>query len=113
MNCSKQQFSSMACVLRHEREAHGLHGHGDRPFPCRYVGCERSQLRNGFPRKYNLYDHMRRVHGWKEDEAAPELESGNFPASSLKKSAPRKRKASAGSAQSEPPVRKMKGELAV
>lgn len=39
-----------------------MHGHGDKPFSCPYEGCERSEPGNGFPRKWNLADHMRRVH---------------------------------------------------
>ena len=44
-----------------------MHGHGDRPHLCYYPGCERGILGNGFPRRYNLFDHMRRVHDHKED----------------------------------------------
>lgn len=62
------QFSSTAVLLRHEREAHGMHGHGDRPHLCLYPGCERSIPGNGFPRRYNLFDHMRRVHDHQEDK---------------------------------------------
>ena len=39
-----------------------MHGHGDRPYLCQYEGCDRSQPRNGFPRHWNLNDHMKRVH---------------------------------------------------
>ncbi|KAH6606777.1 hypothetical protein Trco_005930 [Trichoderma cornu-damae] len=60
--CEGARFSSTACLLRHEREAHGLHGHGDKPFLCMYEGCERSILGSGFPRQWNLRDHMKRVH---------------------------------------------------
>ncbi|KAF4121160.1 ZnF C2H2, partial [Geosmithia morbida] len=60
--CEGAQFSSTACLLRHEREAHGLHGHGDKPFLCHYEGCERGVPGNGFPRQWNLKDHMKRVH---------------------------------------------------
>jgi hypothetical protein len=28
-----------------------------------YDGCDRSVPGNGFPRKFNYFDHMRRVHG--------------------------------------------------
>lgn len=66
--CAGQEFSSTACLLRHEREAHGLHGHGAKPHLCRYADCDRSNAGNGFPRHYNLLDHMRRVHGHKEED---------------------------------------------
>ncbi|RDA92845.1 hypothetical protein CP533_2882 [Ophiocordyceps camponoti-saundersi (nom. inval.)] len=61
-SCEGARFSSTACLLRHEREAHGLHGHGDKPFLCVYEGCERAVTGNGFPRQWNLRDHMKRVH---------------------------------------------------
>ncbi len=39
-----------------------MHGHGDKPFLCTYEGCERGVAGNGFPRHWNLRDHMKRVH---------------------------------------------------
>jgi hypothetical protein len=60
--CETLNFSSTACLLRHEREAHAMHGHGDKPFLCTYEGCERGVPGNGFPRHWNLRDHMKRVH---------------------------------------------------
>ncbi|KAL5888557.1 hypothetical protein ACKVWC_003819 [Pyricularia oryzae] len=60
--CENLQFSSTACLLRHEREAHGMHGHGAKPYLCTYEGCDRAQPGNGFPRHWNLKDHMKRVH---------------------------------------------------
>jgi hypothetical protein len=39
-----------------------MHGHGDKPFLCNHEGCERAVPGNGFPRQWNLKDHMRRVH---------------------------------------------------
>ncbi|KAF3770183.1 hypothetical protein M406DRAFT_335903 [Cryphonectria parasitica EP155] len=61
-SCKELPFSSTACLLRHEREAHGMHGHGTKPYPCTFSGCDRAQPGNGFPRKWNLHDHMQRVH---------------------------------------------------
>ncbi|OAR02291.1 hypothetical protein LLEC1_03645 [Akanthomyces lecanii] len=61
-SCEDARFSSTACRLRHEREAHGLHGHGNKPFLCTYAGCERAEEGHGFPRQWNLRDHMKRVH---------------------------------------------------
>ncbi|KAL4900820.1 hypothetical protein BDW74DRAFT_182405 [Aspergillus multicolor] len=61
-------FSSNACLFRHEREAHGLHGHGDNPHLCLFEGCDRSIPGYGFPRRWNLYDHMRRVHDYASSE---------------------------------------------
>ncbi|OJJ44365.1 hypothetical protein ASPZODRAFT_71752 [Penicilliopsis zonata CBS 506.65] len=62
------QFSSNACLFRHEREAHGFHGHGDNPHLCLFPGCERAVPGYGFPRRWNLYDHMRRVHDYASSE---------------------------------------------
>ncbi|KAM3467677.1 hypothetical protein MY5147_008697 [Beauveria neobassiana] len=36
--CEDARFSSNACLLRHEREAHGCYGHGQKPFFCSYEG---------------------------------------------------------------------------
>ncbi|UPL00388.1 hypothetical protein LCI18_011322 [Fusarium solani-melongenae] len=60
--CQSTSFSSTACLFRHEREAHALHGYGDKPFICPQEGCERATPGNGFPRRWNLVDHMRRRH---------------------------------------------------
>ncbi|KAI0128950.1 C2H2 transcription factor [Xylariales sp. AK1849] len=61
-SCENARFSSTACLLRHEREAHAMHGHGDKPYLCTYEGCDRAIPGCGFPRNWNLRDHMRRVH---------------------------------------------------
>jgi len=60
--CQNLRFSSSACLLRYEREAHTMYGHGDKPHLYTHEGCERSILRNGFPRHWNLRDYMKRVH---------------------------------------------------
>lgn len=39
-----------------------MHGHGDKPYLCSYEGCDRAVPGCGFPRNWNLRDHMRRVH---------------------------------------------------
>ena len=107
--CAKQEFSSTACLLRHEREAHGMHGHGDRPHLCFYAGCERGFAGNGFPRRYNLYDHMKRVHDHKEDPqsaiGSPDIAQGE-PAG-MRKPVNRKRKAPS-STTSEPTAQRPK-----
>ena len=71
-SCVGVQFSSTACLLRHEREAHGMHGHGSKPHLCTYADCERSLPGNGFPRRYNLFDHMKRVHDYTGSTSPPE-----------------------------------------
>lgn len=39
-----------------------MHGHGDKPYLCPHAGCDRALPGFGFPRQWNLKDHMRRVH---------------------------------------------------
>jgi hypothetical protein len=60
--CADLQFSSTACLLRHEREAHEMHGHEESL--CEYPPCNRATPGNGFRRSYNCKDHMTRCHGW-------------------------------------------------
>lgn len=94
--CQEKVFSSNACLFRHEREAHGLHGHGENPNICWFAGCDRAKPGNGFPRKWNLGDHMKRVHNIVMGEY-PEQASGSNDRHSSNASA-RKRKGSNSSA---------------
>jgi len=80
LGCSQIQFSSTACLLRHEREAHGMHGHGPKPHLCFFKDCDRAQEDNGFPRRWNLFDHMKRVHDFAGTE--PSNKSNSPPPSS-------------------------------
>jgi hypothetical protein len=95
-SCEGARFSSTACLLRHEREAHGLHGHGDKPFLCSHFGCDRSAPGNGFPRQWNLRDHMKRVHG---DHGSA---GGSPPSASSQQPKGRKRKTEVPEAQAAP-----------
>lgn len=89
--CKDLCFSSTACLLRHEREAHAMHGHGDKPFLCSYDGCERGVPGNGFPRHWNLRDHMKRVHN---DPGQPKSNaSGSPPPAAAPVTKTKKRKA--------------------
>ncbi|KAL6708624.1 hypothetical protein ACN47E_002605 [Coniothyrium glycines] len=90
--CIGVQFSSTACLLRHEREAHGMHGHGARPHLCHFRDCERAVPGHGFPRRYNLFDHMKRVHQYDGPTTEPSPPVLGQPP---RKPASRKRKASA------------------
>ncbi|KAL6238266.1 hypothetical protein BDW75DRAFT_33218 [Aspergillus navahoensis] len=83
-------FSSNACLFRHEREAHGLHGHGDNPHLCLFEGCDRSIPGYGFPRRWNLFDHMRRVHDYASSERPSSPDAS--PTSQPKKKEPTGRK---------------------
>ncbi|KAF9888135.1 hypothetical protein FE257_009271 [Aspergillus nanangensis] len=87
------QFSSNACLFRHEREAHGLHGHGDNPHLCLFDGCERAVPGFGFPRRWNLFDHMRRVHDYASSDrpSSPDA-SPTSQVPKKKENAPRKRR---------------------
>ncbi|KAM0268552.1 hypothetical protein ACHAQH_009944 [Verticillium albo-atrum] len=88
-SCENARFSSTACLLRHEREAHAMHGHGDKPFLCSYDGCDRALPGNGFPRQWNLRDHMRRVHN---DNRIPGSPTGTVANQNQQAAKSRKRK---------------------
>lgn len=49
-----------------------MHGHGLKPHLCTYADCERSLPGYGFPRRYNLFDHMKRVHDYTGSTSLPE-----------------------------------------
>ena len=89
--CAQAVFSSTACLLRHEREAHSMHGHGNKPHLCHFPDCERAAEDNGFPRRWNLFDHMKRVHDYdpsnKSNSPSPSSSSPPPP-----QDAPRKRR---------------------
>jgi hypothetical protein len=92
-----------------------MHGHGDRPHLCFYTGCERGLSGNGFPRRYNLFDHMKRVHDHREDTSTglPSPETANAdPSGAHKKTAGRKRKAPS-STTSDPVMQKRKATAQV
>lgn len=46
-----------------------MHGHGSKPHLCIFEDCDRAQPGNGFPRRYNLFDHMKRVHDYTPKDA--------------------------------------------
>ena len=73
-----------------------MHGHGAKPHLCKYEECDRALPGNGFPRRYNLYDHMKRVHDYKPElspEASPTLTTERIDKPHGGRSAIRKRKA--------------------
>lgn len=72
-----------------------MHGHGDRPHLCYYPECDRSRIGHGFPRRYNAFDHMKRVHGWKGDQSNPSSSPKEGVAPGLRKVVGRKRKSMA------------------
>ncbi|KAI1274143.1 hypothetical protein F5Y07DRAFT_221652 [Xylaria sp. FL0933] len=58
--------------------AYPKHPLRDKPFLCTHEGCERSIPGNGFPRQWNLQDHLRRVHG---EQDRPEVDARVSPES--------------------------------
>ncbi|KAK4162415.1 hypothetical protein QBC43DRAFT_79063 [Cladorrhinum sp. PSN259] len=54
-----------------------MHGHGENPYLCTYKGCERSVSGHGFPRQWNLRDHMRRVHNGNDAEEKQSSEASD------------------------------------
>lgn len=60
--CAAKPFGDKAGLMRHMREVHGQHIHGQasQMFKCPEPNCKR-HLR-GFPREYNMLSHHRRIH---------------------------------------------------
>ena len=61
--CEASAFGDAGGLFRHQREVHRTR-EGDRPvteYFCQDVSCERHK--RGFPRRWNLMEHRRRVHG--------------------------------------------------
>ena len=76
-----------------------MHGHGAKPHLCSYKDCERAIPGNGFPRRYNLFDHMKRVHDYKVPPSPPlPPADGTHRRTKPKAQNSRKRKSSAPSA---------------
>lgn len=67
-----------------------MHGHGEKPYLCTYEGCERSVAGHGFPRQWNLRDHMRRVHNDNGTAAQPASPPPTAPAATSSRGRKRK-----------------------
>jgi hypothetical protein len=74
--CQDLTFSSSSCLSCHKREVHAMHGNGDKPHHCTHEGCEHNVPGNGFPRLWNLRDHMKRVHSF--DPIPPKSKAGRY-----------------------------------
>ena len=60
--CEKiQGFTYSGGLSRHQREVHRQHGGPKASYMCPHKDCKRS-TGNGFSRKENLQEHLRRVH---------------------------------------------------
>lgn len=75
-----------------------MHGHGSRPHLCHFADCERSVPGNGFPRRYNLFDHMKRVHDYTGPTTEPSPPAQQGQAGANRKTTTRKRKSTADEA---------------
>lgn len=64
---------------------HGMHNHGINPYLCKFPGCERARPDNGFPRRWNQRDHMKRVHGYEEVDNDEGTDRGYTDSSARKK----------------------------
>ena len=95
--CEKiRGFTYSGGLLRHEREVHRQHGGPKAPRFCPHKDCKRS-TGQGFSRKENLNEHLRRVHRGvgivegKGDTDSPKLPASILP-SQRTQEAPRKRR---------------------
>ncbi|KAK3316974.1 hypothetical protein B0H66DRAFT_605243 [Apodospora peruviana] len=86
--CDTAWFLSSAVLHRHERESHDMHK-VEKPYLCPLEGCECSVPGHGFPRQWNLRDHMRRVHN---DKVTLELPASPPPSKNSTSGPGRKRK---------------------
>ena len=68
-----------------------MHGHGAKPHLCYFKNCERAQEDNGFPRRWNLFDHMKRVHDFAGTESSGKSDSPSPPSSGLQDFSKKKR----------------------
>ena len=61
-NCDTKPFGSRSDLKRHQREVHHRDEDGNPCLllPCPVFRCERHE--KGFPRRWNLEDHVRRMH---------------------------------------------------
>jgi hypothetical protein len=62
-------FTYSGGLLRHEREVHGLHGGPKEQLFCPIKHCKR-HMEQGFTRRENLQEHMRRVHKLQDFDGA-------------------------------------------
>ena len=56
-----------------------MHGHGEKPHMCTFPECDRSIPGNGFPRRWNLFDHMKRVHDYTGPASSSSSSSSSSP----------------------------------
>ncbi|KAI9664897.1 MAG: hypothetical protein M1821_006345 [Bathelium mastoideum] len=77
----------------------------------RYKDCERSIPGNGFPRRYNLFDHMKRVHDYKAPASPPaeSADSAHAPAGPKRQNV-RKRKSGPDPGETQAPEKRNKAE---
>ncbi|PGH33563.1 hypothetical protein GX50_03635 [[Emmonsia] crescens] len=71
--CDGPCFSSDERLHHHEREVHG-----EAPYLCSVQECERSLPGNGFPRRWNLHDHIIRLHDPEKNAAPAQWSSKNY-----------------------------------